>query len=235
MGYTHYWYLRKGGIEVWRERRWRIIADFLELAPHLPPLAGPSGEGGPEFGEVAVAFNGPRPDDYESFIFPYWSEAEAREEMRREGKVFGFVKTGFDRSSARPYDLAVRVFLLVAKLHMGEALEVKTDGHTEDWLPASQLVEGVLALPVDLYEALGHRLWLVRAGDKGFLYESGKSSPKELEEWLEELDRYKVGSWPFRGPYRVLREVRVPQDDLPALREVKAGIFPVYRVPEGVS
>jgi len=235
MGYTHYWYLQRGGIEAWKKRGPQVVSDFMALLPHLPPLAWADGKGKPEFGEIVV-FNGRAPkEDYESFVFPYDDEAKAREEMREEGRVFGFCKTGFSQSEARSYDLAVMAFLLVAKLHMGEVLEVKTDGHTEDWLPAARLVEEVLALPVDLYEALGHRLWLVRAGEgKEFLYESGKSPPKELEEWLEKLERRGVRGWPFRGPYQVLREVRVPQDKLPALRDAKAGIFPVYRVPEEV-
>jgi len=227
MGYCHYWYLRKGGIEVWKERGPQVIADFLALLPHLPPLAGSDGTGRPELGEV-VAFNGPRPDDYESFIFPYWDEAKAREKMRDEGYVFGSVKTGFTREEARPYDLAVMAFLILARLHMGGVLEVRTDGWVEDFLPAAHLVEGVLALPVDLYEVLGHKVYVVRAGNGEFAYQSN-ADPRRTEEWLQELERYSKG-WPFRGPYRVVGEVRVPQEELAALR-VKVGGHVLYRVP----
>jgi hypothetical protein len=223
MGYTHYWYLKD--IEAWKKYRKEIVSDFLALVPHLPPLAGPLGEGEPMFGET-VDFNGPAPkDDYESFNFPFLNEKRAREELEEEGKVFGCCKT--DR---RPYDLAVTAFLLVAQFHLGERLELRSDGDLADWAAASNLVEGVLALPVDLYEVLGARLWLVEAGGKPFLYESGReNSPQKLEGWLKELEQSGSATyfgWPFRGPYKVLQEVRVPQEEL-AVRRISP--FAAYK------
>jgi len=218
MGYTHYWYLKD--IELWKERRKEIVSDFLALIPRLPPLAGPLGEGEPMFGET-VDFNGPDPDDYESFNFPFYDEKKAREELEEEGKVFGFCKTGH-----RPYDLAVTAFLLVAKFHLGDALRLRSDGDLVDWVAAGTLVEGVLGLPVDLYESLERYLWLIDAGGKRFLYESGEKSPLEVERWLEELEQSGVTNtfgWPFKGPYRALKEVRIPQEEL-----VERRISPVF-------
>jgi len=232
MGYCHYWRLFEGGIEAWKEREPQVIGDFMALLPHLPPLAGSDGTGRPELGEV-VAFNGRAPkEDYESFVFPYVDEKAARARIASEGYVFGSVKTGFTRSEARPYDLAVRAFLILARLHMGRVLEVSTDGWLEDWVLAARLVEEVLALPVDLYQVLNDRLYLVQTGDgREFLYES-EEGPQSVEEYLEKVKRYSK-KWPYRGPYRVLREVRVPQDELPGLRMSVAG-YTLYRVPEEV-
>lgn len=41
---------------------------------------------------------------------------------RKEWREWNFCKTGPGRERKRPYDLAVRVFLLIAKLHLGEAM-----------------------------------------------------------------------------------------------------------------
>ena len=95
MGHTHYWRIRTEAKEAVEKRLGAVLEDFARLLPHLPPLAGPDGTGGPVLYPPEVAFNGPAPDgDYESFRFPRWEEGKWS---------FGACKTGPDRESKRPY------------------------------------------------------------------------------------------------------------------------------------
>ena len=211
MGHTHYWYLKTSGREAVEKRLGAVLEDFARLLPHLPPLAGPDGTGGPVLYPTEVAFNGPAPDgDYESFRFPRWEEGKWS---------FGACKTGPDRESKRPYDLAVRTFLLLAKLHLGDLIRLSSDAPLRDWAEAALLLEEVLSLPVDLYGLLGVRLLEVEdARGRRFLLERWKEDDRELDDWLqarERLDREGLFPWPFRGPYRVLGEVHLPQEELP--------------------
>lgn len=211
MGHTHYWRIRTEAKEAVEKRLGAVLEDFARLLPHLPPLAGPDGTGGPVLYPPEVAFNGPAPEDYESFVFPWWEE--------KKEWSFGFCKTGFAWENKRPYDLAVRVFLLLAKLHLGNLIRVASDAPLADWAEAALLVEGVLALPVDLYGLLGARLLEVEdARGRRFLLERWKEDDTGLSDWLqarERMDREGLFPWPFRGPYRVLGEVHLPQEELP--------------------
>ncbi len=76
-----------------------------------------------------------------------------------------------------------------------------------------------MALPVDLYGLLGVRLLEVEdARGRRFLLERWKEDDSGLGDWLqvrERLDREGLFPWPFRGPYRVLGEVHLPQEELP--------------------
>ncbi len=78
-----------------------------------------------------------------------------------------------------------------------------------------------MALPVDLYGLLGVRLLEVEdARGRRFLLERWKEDDSGLGDWLqarERLDREGLFPWPFRGPYRVLGEVHLPQEELPNL------------------
>lgn len=61
---------------------------------------------------------------YETFYFPRVSEEK-----------FNFCKTAF-----RPYDLAVTVFLVIAKHHLGSSISVKSDGDIMQWKDAIDIV-----------------------------------------------------------------------------------------------
>jgi hypothetical protein len=207
MGHTHYWRVRTEAKGVVEKRLPEILRDFARLLPHLPPLAGPGGTGEPILYPPEVAFNGPTPEDYESFVFPWWEEREWS---------FGFCKTGPGWESKRPYDLAVRSFLLLAKVHLGDLMRLSSDAPLVDWAEAALLIEGTLALPVDLYGLLGAGLLEVEdARGRRFLVERWGGEEGELQDWLRA--REGLFPWPFRGPYRVLGEVKVPQEELPGL------------------
>ncbi len=56
------------------------------------------------------------------------------------------------------------------------------------------------------------------ARGRRFLLERWKEDDSGLGDWLqvrERLDREGLFPWPFRGPYRVLGEVHLPQEELP--------------------
>lgn len=145
MGLTHYWHVRVGAdlsgpLE-------RIAEDFRAMLPYLPRLAGPDGTGRPTIDRSEIAFNGPHPEDCESFVFPgsrVGSESYP-------GYTFDFCKT-----QGQPYDLAVKVALLIAKLHLGDLLRLDSDSPMRDWEEARELVEKKLCVPiVDLIESGG--------------------------------------------------------------------------------
>ncbi|MGC8968922.1 MAG: hypothetical protein ACP5JV_11605 [Thermus sp.] len=222
MGHTHYWELDLKAKEGVLRRLPDIALDFQRLLPHLPPLAGPDGTGNPTVSPEGIAFNGPLPHHYESLVFPGDLEEPAwREPWERRGRSFGFCKTGPDRARKRPYDLAVRTLLLLAKVHLGGLMGVYSDAPLADWAEAALLIEGTLALPVDLYGLLGAGLLEVEdAKGRRFLVERWGGEESELQDWLrarERMDREGLFPWPFRGPYRVLGEVKVPQEELPGL------------------
>lgn len=173
MGYAHSWYLDERRMAKVRRALPLIVADFKKFLPHLPPLAGPRGKGEAELGEGWVAFNGPEPESFEGFFFPdrgpYGLPPLVNPPWR-----FSFCKTG-----GQPYDLAVQVFLLLAKLRLGKAMRLSSDYPLADWAHAGELVEGVLGAPLDLPSLLGRTLVLFRdRNGKPFLYEA---TPDEVK------------------------------------------------------
>lgn len=182
------------------------------------------GRGEPILGPSGIAFNGPRPMDYESFVFP------GDGLIPGEGRYFGFCKTGFSSAQARPYDLGVKAALLLAKVHMGDALEVRTDGTLGEWARAAELVEGVLHLPVDLYGALGIRLLLMEdARGRRFLGEVkvgvDADYRERFAEALEAMRRMGIGL-PLTPPFRILGSARPPVEELARLQRERG--LPLY-------
>ena len=72
---------------------------------------------------------------YETFSFPRTME-KPKWGKPENGKWFNFCKTAF-----RPYDLAVNVFLIIAKHHLGDKIEVSSDGQIQHWLDAMIICE----------------------------------------------------------------------------------------------
>lgn len=137
MGYTHYWSSKESAFQA---HKWvEAVADCEVVARRLMKdgleLGGPSGEDRAyEFSGARIAFNGRDDEAYESFIVSRFPE-------RRHGRAFSF---DFCKTAHRPYDLAVTACLLILKYHLGNAIQVSTDGEGADWAAARELVQDEL-------------------------------------------------------------------------------------------
>lgn len=76
---------------------------------------------------------------YETFFFPRTAELRDYEEREKRPRSFYFCKTAF-----RPYDLAVNCFLIIAKHHLGDEIEIYSDGDTQHWADGRQLCQTIL-------------------------------------------------------------------------------------------
>ena len=89
---------------------------------------------------------------YETFYFPrieedfrpvefcnWWPKEEKARMKKKLGLGFACTKTAF-----RPYDLAVCVFLIIAKHHLGTKIIVSSDGEMPQWKDALQMVKNAL-------------------------------------------------------------------------------------------
>lgn len=139
MGYTNHCYRAL----LFEPRKYReAVQDIKKVLPETGvDLAGPAGQELPMINLEIVAFNGRAPLDGESFWMPRYYMGWAR---KRRLPGFTFAKT-----YRHPYDLAVKVALLVFKHHLGTAVEVTSDD--EDllaaWRPAIELTQRVLGYP----------------------------------------------------------------------------------------
>jgi hypothetical protein len=132
MGWTHYW---SRPTKLPPEDFTRAVADCSRLLGQVGiPLAGPAGTGRPAFGPNEVAFNGVAPDAGEPFEIH-------QTEFDRHGRptVRSFCKTG-----NAPYDLAVRIALIVLKEQLGVAFSVKSDASHVSWDAARRVCQDTL-------------------------------------------------------------------------------------------
>jgi len=80
--------------------------------------------------------------DYETFYFPRIQKKRDFEQFHddtRKKLIFNFTKTAF-----RPYDLAVNVFLIIAKHHMSNSIKVSSDGELQHWMDAAKICQNAL-------------------------------------------------------------------------------------------
>lgn len=131
MGYTHYWRalgsehdgdpseVPAGWNKANKAKLQTALADMFKLAPILiktVPLANDDGSQ-PIFNLNEVWFNGVGDNSHETFeINTKW-----------DGE-FNFCKT-----AAKPYDVAVTACLCLLKFHLGDAVNVSSDGDAGDW------------------------------------------------------------------------------------------------------
>lgn len=71
---------------------------------------------------------------YETFIFQRVFDSPYPQE--RDGKFFACCKTAY-----RPYDLAINIFLVIAKHHLKESIKVSSDGEMIHWQEAMMLCQ----------------------------------------------------------------------------------------------
>ncbi len=104
---------------------------------------GPSGDsdiGGQWFGGRLIRTRTCDGDcSYESFDLPRVFEPGESQKPDEHGRFFGFCKTAY-----RPYDLAVQACLVIAAHHLGDAMEVSSDGSMNEWQDAIALCQEVL-------------------------------------------------------------------------------------------
>lgn len=129
MGLTHSW-LRP--TELPADKFATAVKDIrLVLKNFDVPLAGFEGHGEPIFNDDAVVFNGVSGAGCEPFEIH-------QVEFDRRGRAEKFT---FCKTQGLPYDLAVKVTLIVLKQHLGEFLKVMSDEPDEAWEPAREIVD----------------------------------------------------------------------------------------------
>ena len=119
MGHTNYWNRQS---ELPAKEFTAAVKDCRKVLKHIAvPLAGRNGTGRPIFHLDEIAFNGATPDEYETFSVP----AAVHDD---EPRSFQFCKTAH-----RPYDICVQAALIVLRHHLGEAIEISSDGDDASW------------------------------------------------------------------------------------------------------
>lgn len=76
---------------------------------------------------------------HETAYLPRVLKPDKWQEPDEDGLYFEFCKTAF-----KPYDLAVTAFLIVCKHHLGDTIEVSSDGEDKDWFDAKMLCDKLL-------------------------------------------------------------------------------------------
>lgn len=143
MGLTHYW---ERPTELPKKPFAAAVEDLRRLiAGAGAELAGFDGTGSPICETEHVVFNGADGESCEPFEI-------RRIEFDRRGRpnVCSFCK-----SEGLPYDLFVRVALIVFRQHLGSQFEVRSDGNPDSWLQATALVQRVLGYGAGFRPAQG--------------------------------------------------------------------------------
>ena len=141
MGYTNHCYrILKFDLEKYRA----AVSDLKRILPETGVnLASWDGTGDPTIDGNDVRFNGRSPEDCETFSMPRVFDDQP---LARERKLPGFT---FSKTNRLPYDLAVKVSLLIFKRHF--AIEVEIGSDDEDlltgWSEAIELAHRVLDYP----------------------------------------------------------------------------------------
>jgi len=132
MGYTHYYRVQN----VPNEAYVSIRKDFETLIPKFTaqniPLAGWDGKGEMTVNDEEIRFNGVENDGHETMALGVDTEG------------FNFCKT-----ARKPYDLAVTSLLIIASQHLGDLIEVSSDGDLSDWNEAKELCLSALGYGED--------------------------------------------------------------------------------------
>jgi len=125
MGYSHDWDRpRRIGKQVWR----KIISDFCKVLPHLGiKLRGKDHKLGPTVTDDIVMFTNYYPYAKRPFYPQYFYFPRVVKDDNDPGGC---------KTRQRQYDLAVMVFLIIAKHYLKNRLRIYSDGSIEEWYPA---------------------------------------------------------------------------------------------------
>ena len=155
MSYTHRW-TRSNRLDdaTWERIRldaetalqlFRVTAsDQWRETGHEPvQLRGPDGRGGPVIAITSIAFNGDaaREASADAFVFPQ----DARDGSAPAESSATHPARFTCNTELHPYDVAVCTVLLIAKHHLGEGLELQSDGAVEEFSwPVAREVAGTV-------------------------------------------------------------------------------------------
>jgi hypothetical protein len=155
MGFTHYW-RRKKIIEF--KKMERIVSDFKmayrEIRSHCD-LAGVGGVGKPMIDEISIAFNGRRRCDHSK-------KSSCRGDCSHDCVIFSRIakrvlwhdpnkKEYFDfcKTNRKPYDLAVKLLLIITKHYLKSAVTISSNGADIEWLKAKELCQQIFGYGMD--------------------------------------------------------------------------------------
>lgn len=135
MGSTHYWVFKKikGQAKQTEKKYIEAIADCQRIvrayAKEHGGLSGYTAHTKPgSYGGVNL--NGKGDEAHETFIL---------REHYSQNEGFNFCKTAM-----KPYDAVVVACLAVLKHHLGDLIDVSSDGDTQDWIDGVNLARAVL-------------------------------------------------------------------------------------------
>lgn len=129
MGLTHSW---ERPTELPANEFASAVRDIQKALARLDvPLAGFDGSGKPQFADDHLIFSGADGVTCEPFEIH-------QTEFDREGRA---TKISFCKTRRLPYDLAVKVALIVMKFRLGASFEVFSDESAESWIPARRVVQ----------------------------------------------------------------------------------------------
>ena len=121
MGWTHYW---KRVTQLPDTEFTESVEDCKKLFSLIDQkICGSFGKGEPVFAENEIIFNGANGSACEDFVI-------SKVQLDRHGRdrVFSHCKT-----EHLPYDICVQLALVIFKHHMGDLLNVSSDGKDSDW------------------------------------------------------------------------------------------------------
>jgi hypothetical protein len=128
----------------------QIVGDFLKTSLRFETfkLTSSSGEGCPTIGVEGVVFNGKGRFGCESLNFPRKTD----------------IPSEFCKTNNLNYDLAVTVFLAIAKKHLKTRMHVQTDGDQDDWQEAFNVCSRMLGYEYKKFDItdngkLRYRFW----------------------------------------------------------------------------
>lgn len=144
MGYTHYWTFnkpKKGKARLTEKKYQSAVKDCAKLIrAHYIANGGLSGYSAhTEAGKYdGILFNGEGSDAHEDFSL----RATYKENLDSFGDGFNFCKT-----AQKPYDVVVVACLLILEHHLGDLIEVSSDGYLDDWYEGRNMVRRYLKNP----------------------------------------------------------------------------------------
>jgi hypothetical protein len=132
VGYTNYW---ERDCELPIEAFSSAASDCKKVFKSLEVnLSGASGQLLPELNEYYIAFNGSEGLSCEDFVFSVNQEAR-----RGRERANGYCKT-----EKLPYDICVKIALIILKHHLGDSVVASSDGDDSDWREACQACQKIL-------------------------------------------------------------------------------------------